>query len=101
MERTPPWKARETGLPYNWDMLLSLDFDDQAGMDDYNPDPVHHEVALYNESVCRPERTARIDWWYDGPPRIEKGLIHWLRCTSGATRPPIRRRTTCARRSAR
>ena len=57
-------------------MFLSLDFDEQAGMDEYNPDPVHHEVAAYNESVCRPERTARIDWWYDGPPRIEKGLIH-------------------------
>ncbi len=39
-------------------------------------DPVHHEVGVYNESVCRPERTARIDWWYDGPSRIEKGLIH-------------------------
>ena len=75
-KRTPPWKARETGLPYNWDMLLCLDFDDQEGMDAYNDDPVHHEVGVYNESVCRPERTARIDWWYDGPPRIEKGLIH-------------------------
>ena len=75
-KRTPPWKARETGLPYNWDMFLSLDFDDQQGMDDYNKDPVHHEVGTYNESVCRPERTSRIDWWYDGPPRIEKGLIH-------------------------
>jgi hypothetical protein len=75
-KRTPPWKARETGLPYNWDMALHLDFDDQEGMDAYNKDPVHHEVGVYNESVCRPERTARIDWWYDGPPRIEKGLIH-------------------------
>ena len=75
-KRTPPWKARETGLPYNWDMFLSLDFDDQQGMDAYNDDPVHHEVGVYNESVCRPERTARIDWWYDGPSRIEKGLIH-------------------------
>jgi hypothetical protein len=74
-KRTPPWKARETGLPYNWDMFLSLDFDDQAGMDAYNKDPVHHEVGVYNESVCRPERTSRIDWWYDGPPRLEKGLI--------------------------
>ena len=39
-------------------MFLSLDFDDQAGMDDYNKDPVHHEVGVYNESVCRPERTV-------------------------------------------
>jgi hypothetical protein len=75
-KRTPAWKAQETGLPYNWDMFLSLDFDDQKGMDAYNKDPVHHEVGVYNESVCRPERTSRIDWWYDGPPRIEKGLIH-------------------------
>jgi hypothetical protein len=82
-ERTPVWRARETGPPFNWDMSLHLDFDDQEGMDAYNKDAVHHEVAVYNESVCRPELTARIDWWYDGPPRIEKGLIrhtslfHW------------------------
>ena len=75
-KRTPPWKARQSGLPYNYDMILQLDFDDQEGMDAYNTDPVHHEVGVYNESVCRPERTARIDWWYDGPPRIEKGLFH-------------------------
>ena len=74
-KRTPPWKARETGLPFNWDMALHLDFDDQQGMDAYNKDDVHHEVGAYNASVCRPERTARIDWWYDGPPRVEKGLI--------------------------
>ena len=44
-------------------------------MDGYNKDAVHHDIAVYNESVCRPERTARIDWWYDGGPRTEKGLI--------------------------
>ena len=30
---------------------------------------------MYNVSVCRPERTARVDWWYDGPPRGERGGV--------------------------
>ena len=30
-----------------------LDFADQAGLDDYNDDDVHHEVGDYNASICR------------------------------------------------
>jgi hypothetical protein len=41
-------------------------------MDDYNNDDVHHEVAVYNASICRGEETARVDWWYDGAPLITK-----------------------------
>lgn len=74
-KRTPLWKAKRSGPPFNWDMSLHLDFDDQEGMDAYNKDAVHHDIAVYNEAVCRPERTARIDWWYEGGPRFEKGLI--------------------------
>jgi hypothetical protein len=74
-KRTPLWHARHSGPPCDFDMALHLDFDDQDGMDRYNKDPVHHEVGEYNVSVCRPEQTARVDWWYEGGPRIEKGLI--------------------------
>jgi hypothetical protein len=74
-DRTPLWHARTSGPPSNFDMALHLDFDDQKGLDDYNKDDVHHEVAVYNISVCKPERTARIDWWYDGPPRFERGGV--------------------------
>lgn len=74
-DRTPLWKARTVGPPSNFDMALHLDFDDQAGLDEYNKDDVHHEVAVYNVSVCKPERTARIDWWYDGPIRTERGGV--------------------------
>jgi hypothetical protein len=74
-DRTPLWDARTTGPPSNFDMALHLDFDDQTGLDAYNKDDVHHEVAVYNVSVCKPERTARIDWWYDGPPRFERGGV--------------------------
>jgi len=56
----------------SYDIALHLDFDDQAGMDDYNDDDVHHEVAVYNASICRGEETARVDWWYDGAPLITK-----------------------------
>jgi hypothetical protein len=76
-KRTPLWDARTEGPPSNFDMALHLDFDDQAGLEDYNTDDVHHEVAVYNASVCSGELTARIDWLYDGPLRIERfGVRH-------------------------
>ena len=56
-------------------MALHLDFDDQAGLDAYNKDDVHHDVAVYNASICRGEVTARVDWWYDGEPLITPGHV--------------------------
>lgn len=76
-KRTPLWNARTEGPPSNFDMALHLDFEDQAGLEDYNKDDVHHEVAVYNASVCRGESTARVDWNYDGPLRIDRfGVRH-------------------------
>jgi hypothetical protein len=76
-KRTPLWKARVEGPTSNFDMALHLDFEDQAGLDDYNTDDAHHEVGVYNASVCRGERTARVDWEYDGPIRIDRfGIRH-------------------------
>jgi hypothetical protein len=95
-DRTPLWKARGEGPPSNYDMALHLDFDDQAGLDAYNDDDVHHEVAVYNASVCRGEFTARVDWWYDGPPRISRGgvrhtaLYLWRDDTGGTERDDVR-----------
>ncbi|HEX9853747.1 MAG TPA: Dabb family protein [Acidimicrobiia bacterium] len=74
-ERTPMWRARTEGPPTNFDLSLNLDFDDEQGLDDYNHDDVHHEVGAWDAAVCRPERTARVDWWYDGPPRISRGGV--------------------------
>jgi len=74
-DRTPLWKARTEGPPSNYDLALHLDFDDQDGLDAYNDDDAHHEVGQYNASVAVGEFTARVDWWYDGPPRIERGQV--------------------------
>ena len=71
-KRQPRWRSRRLGPPVSYDISLHLDFDDQAGMDDYNVDDVHHNVAVYNASICRGEETARVDWWYDGTPLITK-----------------------------
>ena len=82
-DREPRWRSRRLGPPVSYDIALHLDFDDQAGMDDYNNDDVHHEVAVYNASICRGEETARVDWWYDGAPLITKnqykhaGMFVW------------------------
>jgi hypothetical protein len=96
-ERTPLWNARTEGPPSDFDMALHLDFDDQGGLDAYNSDQAHHEVAVYNASVCRPERTARVDWWYDGPPRGQRGgvrhteLYLWTDEAGDADRDAVRR----------
>jgi hypothetical protein len=74
-KRTPRWRGGDDGPPANYDVALHLDFDDQAGMDAYNADDVHHRVGQYNASINDPELTARVDWWYDGPPRTKRGLI--------------------------
>lgn len=78
-KRTPLWKARQAGPPSNYDVALHLDFDDKEGLDAYNDDDVHHEVGDYNASIGRGEFTARVDWWYDGPPRTHRG---WIRHTA-------------------
>ena len=51
-DRTPLWHARPSGPPSDFDMALHLDFDDQAGLDAYNHDDVHHEVGVYNASIA-------------------------------------------------
>jgi hypothetical protein len=74
-KRTPRWRARHEGPPSSYDVALHLDFDDEAGIEDYNKDDVHHEVAVYNAAVCQGEYTARIDWWYDDGPLIERDHV--------------------------
>ena len=88
--RTPRWRGRAEGPPANYDVALHLDFPDQAALDVYNKDDVHHRVGEYNASINDPELTARVDWWYEGPPRTKPGLIRhtamfvWLDEADGA-----------------
>lgn len=74
-KRTPRWRGALVGPPSNYDVSLHLDFADQAGLDAYNKDDVHHEVAEYNASICQGEFTARVDWWYEGNPLIARDLV--------------------------
>ena len=74
-DRTPRWRPATEGLPCDYDVALHLDFEDEAGLEAYNADDVHHEIAAYNASVCQGEMTARIDWWYEGPPLIAPGKV--------------------------
>jgi hypothetical protein len=74
-ERTPRWRAATEGPPCSYDVALHLDFEDEAGLEAYNKDDVHHEIAAYNVAVCQGELTARIDWWYEGAPLIVPGHV--------------------------
>lgn len=73
--RTPLWRAERTGPVANYDTALHLDFDDEAGLAAYDDHDAHHEVGDYNASVSFGEFTARVDYWYDGPPLIQRGLV--------------------------
>jgi hypothetical protein len=73
--RTPRWRGRTEGPPSSYDVALHLDFHDEAGLQAYNEDDVHHEVGIYNASICEGELTARVDWHYDGDPLIRKGHV--------------------------
>ena len=93
-DRTPRWRAAEAGPPCNYDVALMLDFADQAGLDAYNDDDVHHEVGDYNASICRPEMTARVDWNYDGESADQRPATSATRrCSCGATMWMTRQRT--------
>ena len=72
-DRTPRWRAATAGPPCDYDVALHLDFEDEAGLEAYNKDDVHHEIAIYNAAVSQGEMTARIDWWYEGGPLIVPG----------------------------
>ena len=74
-KRTPRWRGRSEGPPSNYDVALHLDFNDQAGLDAYNDDAVHHRIGDFNASINEPELTARVDWWYEGAPRTKPGLV--------------------------
>jgi hypothetical protein len=74
-DRTPRWRAALEGPPCDYDVALHLDFEDEAGLQTYNEDDVHHEIAVYNASVCQAELTARIDWWYEGEPLMMPGHV--------------------------
>lgn len=74
-DRTPRWRAATEGPPCDYDVALHLDFEDEAGLQAYNKDDVHHEIAVYNASVCQGELTARIDWRYDGEPLMTPGHV--------------------------
>ena len=73
--RTPTWHAQQEGPVSNHDVALHLDFDDETGFDAYNEDETHAEVGAYNASVNLGEFTARINYWYDGPPSIAAGHV--------------------------
>lgn len=74
-DRTPRWRAATEGPPCDYDVALHLDFEDQAGLEAYNKDDVHHEIAVYNAAVCQGELTARIDWWYEGDALMTPGHV--------------------------
>jgi len=74
-QRTPVWRAQREGPASPHDVALHLDFDDDAGFDAYNEDPAHAEVGAYNASINQGELTARINYWYEGPPAIAPGLV--------------------------
>jgi hypothetical protein len=74
-KRTPRWRARREGPPSHYDVALHLDFEDEAGLALYLADEAHRAVSRFNASVAVPDLTARVDWRYDGAPRVHRGHV--------------------------
>jgi hypothetical protein len=90
-ERTPRFHARAEGPPSNYDAALHLDFEDEAALAAFEAHPAAQEVEDYAASVTVPDVTARLDWRYEGAPRIRRGgyrhvALHVWR--EGADRAP-------------
>ena len=49
----PAGAPAASGPPSSFDVALHLDFADEAGLEAYNKDDVHHEVAVYNAEVSQ------------------------------------------------
>jgi hypothetical protein len=73
--RTPMWRRDGLGPESDFDAALHLDFDDWAGHEEYGADETHTAASRFNESVSWDELTARVDWYYDGPPPTRRGHV--------------------------
>jgi hypothetical protein len=58
-----------------FDVALHLDFDDAVGYEAYVAHPAHVAAARFNASLSLPDSTVRVDWRYDGPPRVRAGHV--------------------------
>ena len=74
-KRPPLWRRRREGPRSNYDAALHLDFDGGAGLARYFGDERCRAVARFNASVNVAELTARVDWVYDGAPRVSRGRV--------------------------
>jgi hypothetical protein len=76
-----------------YDLALHLDFDDAEGYAAYVAHPTHVAVAAFNATLTAGSNTARVDWRYDGPARVNpSGVRHceafvWAAGADSGARP--------------
>jgi quinol monooxygenase YgiN len=68
-DKVPTVRALTVGFdirrnPRNWDMLLVVDFDDQAGLEAYFANPIMQAASDLVASVTQKEITARVQILY-------------------------------------
>lgn len=68
-DKVPTVRALTVGFdirrnPRNWDMVLVVDFDDQAGLESYFANPVMQAASDLVASVTQSEITARVQMLY-------------------------------------
>jgi hypothetical protein len=71
---------RSTG---DYDVALHLDFQGPEGYEAYVRHPVHVEVSAFNASLSVQGTTQRLDWRYEGPPRVSPGLVRHCELFTG------------------
>jgi hypothetical protein len=69
--------------PGDYDVGLHLDFVDTEGYAAYVRHPAHVRVSAFNASLSVEGSTQRVDWRYDGPPRVSPGLVRHCELFTG------------------
>jgi hypothetical protein len=63
-------------VPTDFKLALEHDHRDREAWNEYNRNDTHHRVGEHIKAFTVPDRAARVDWPYDGPPAQRGGVLH-------------------------
>ncbi len=75
-KRRPRWRSAVEGPPFNYDVVMHLDFDNLPAYEAYRAHAGHINIAAFNDKVAENDLTARVEWEYDASiPSFRRGHV--------------------------